>query len=129
MSSSGRLAAAVRMMTPPVNPCFSRNWRTMPRRRARSSRDSIFRDTPMWSTVGMNTRKRPAIVTWLVSRAPLVPNGSLAIWTMISWPSRIRSSILGVGPLASRSPLGSSSSSSPDSSRSNSSIVSTTSET
>jgi len=128
MSSSGRPPAAVRMITPPVKPFSSRNWRTIPRSRERSSRDSILRDTPMWSTVGMNTRNRPAIVTWLVSRAPLVPSGSLATWTMISWPSRIRSSILGAGPpLAARSPLPSSSSSSPDSRRSNSSIVSTTS--
>ena len=33
MSSSGRPAAAVRMMTPPVKPCCSRNSRTMPRSR------------------------------------------------------------------------------------------------
>jgi len=55
-SASGLVAAAVRMITPPVNPSASRNWRTTPRSRARSSRASIFLDTPMWSTVGMNTR-------------------------------------------------------------------------
>ena len=33
MSSFGRPPAAVRMMTPPVKPCSSRNSRTMPRRR------------------------------------------------------------------------------------------------
>ena len=59
MSSFGRPAAAVRMMSPPAKPVCSRNSRTIPRRRERSSRDSIFRDTPTWSTVGMNTRKRP----------------------------------------------------------------------
>ena len=93
MSSSGRPAAAVRMMTPPVKPCCSRNSRTMPRRRARSSRESILRDTPTWSTVGMNTRKRPGMVTWEVSRAPFVPSGSLATWTRISCPSWSRSSM------------------------------------
>jgi len=56
MSASGRVAAAVRMITPPVKPSASRNCRTMPRSRPRSSRASIFLDTPMWSTVGMNTR-------------------------------------------------------------------------
>ena len=93
MSSFGRPPAAVRMITPPVKPWDSRNSRTMPRRRDRSSRDSIFRDTPTWSTVGMNTRNRPGIVTWDVSRAPLVPSGSLTTWTRISWPSLSRSSI------------------------------------
>jgi hypothetical protein len=42
MSSFGRPPAAVRMMTPPVKPCCSRNSRTIPRRRLRSSRESIF---------------------------------------------------------------------------------------
>ncbi len=37
MSSLGRPPAAVRMMTPPVKPCASRNSRTMPR-----SRDALF---------------------------------------------------------------------------------------
>ena len=45
-SASGLVAAAVRMMTPPVKPSASRNCRTMPRSRARSSRASILRDTP-----------------------------------------------------------------------------------
>ena len=45
MSSFERAAAAVRTMTPPVKPCASRNSRTMPRRRLRSSRDSILRET------------------------------------------------------------------------------------
>ena len=95
MSSFGRPAAAVRMITPPVKPCASRNSRTMPRRRLRSSRDSIFLETPTWSTVGMKTRNRPAMVTWDVRRAPLVPSGSLTTWTRISWPSLRRSSIFG----------------------------------
>ena len=102
MSSLGRPAAAVRMMTPPVKPCFSRNSRTMPRRRARSSRDSILRDTPTWSTVGMKTRNRPAIVTCDVRRAPLVPSGSLATWTRISCPSRSSSSIFGCAGASAR---------------------------
>ena len=42
MSASGRVAAAVRMMTPPVKPSDSRNGRTMPRSRLRSSRASIL---------------------------------------------------------------------------------------
>ena len=87
-------------MTPPVKPCCSRNSRTMPRRRARSSRDSILRDTPTWSTVGMNTRNRPGIVACEVSRAPLVPSGSLTTWTRTSWPSFSRSSIFGCGTIA-----------------------------
>ena len=103
MSSFGRPAAAVRMMTPPVKPCASRNSRTMPRRRLRSSRDSILRDTPTWSTVGMNTRNRPGIVTCDVRRAPLVPSGSFTTWTMISCPSLSSSSIFGCGRSRSRS--------------------------
>ena len=101
MSSLERPPAAVRMMTPPVKPCSSRKSRTMPRRRARSSRDSILRDTPTWSTVGMKTRKRPGIVTCDVSRAPFVPSGSLTTWTRTSCPSFSRSSILAWG-LSSR---------------------------
>ena len=97
MSSLGRLAAAVRMITPPVKPRASRNSRTISRSRLRSSRDSIFRDTPTRSTVGMNTRKRPAMVTCEVRRAPLVPSGSFTTCTRISWPSWSRSSILGWG--------------------------------
>ena len=141
MSSLGRPPAAVRMMTPPVKPCCSRNSRTMPRRRLRSSRESIFRDTPTWSTVGMKTRNRPGIVACDVSRAPFVPSGSLATWTMTSWPSFSSSSILGSGPF-SRSrrpprpawppaglPLAAGWSSSSVSRRSNSSKVATTSET
>ena len=107
MSSLGRPAAAVRMMTPPVKPCCSRNSRTMPRRRPRSSRESILRETPTWSTVGMNTRKRPGMVACEVRRAPFVPSGSLATWTMISCPSFRSSSIFGSGPFSrsrSRSP-------------------------
>ena len=128
-SCSGRPSVAVRMMTPPVKPCFSRKVRTMPRRRERSSRDSILRETPMWSTVGMNTRKRPAMVTWQVMRAPLVPSGSFATWTMTSCPSRRRSSIFASLARTRSSPSSPSSSSSPDSRRSNSSMVLTTSET
>ena len=129
MSSLGRPDAAVRMMTPPVNPCASRNSRTMPRSRLRSSRESILRETPTWSTVGMNTRKRPGMVTWDVRRAPLVPRGSLTTWTMISCPSRSRSSILACGWLSGRGAPRPPPSSSPDSSLSNSSIVSITSAT
>jgi hypothetical protein len=78
MSSFGRLAAAVRMITPPEKPVCSRNSRTMARRRPRSSRDSILRETPTWSTVGMKTRKRPGMVACDVRRAPFVPSGSFA---------------------------------------------------
>ena len=74
----------------------------MPRSRARSSRDSIFRDTPTWSTVGMNTRKRPGIVTCEVRRAPLVPSGSLTTCTRISSPSLRSSSIFGLSDLGRR---------------------------
>ena len=130
MSSLGRPDAAVRMITPPVNPCASRNSRTMPRSRLRSSRESILRDTPTWSTVGMNTRNRPGMVTWDVRRAPLVPSGSLTTWTMISCPSRSRSSIFAWGWLwLSGRAERPAPSSSPDSSLSNSSIVSITSAT
>ena len=104
MSASGRPPAAVRMITPPPKPCSSRNFRTMPRRRLRSSRDSILRDTPTWSTVGMKTRNRPARVACDVRRAPLVPSGSLATWTTISWPSFRSSSIFGWGRARGPSP-------------------------
>ena len=77
MSSSGRSAAAVRMITPPGISCSARKSRTMRRRRPRCSRETILRDTPMCSTVGMNTRNRPGIVTCEVMRAPFVPSGSL----------------------------------------------------
>ena len=97
MSSLERPPAAVRMMTPPVKPCCSRNSRTMPRRRPRSSRESILRETPTWSTVGMKTRNRPGMVTCDVRRAPLVPSGSLTTWTRMSCPSLSRSSILASG--------------------------------
>ncbi len=135
MSASGLVAAAVRMMTPPVKPSDSRNVRTMPRSRLRSSRASIFLDTPTWSTVGMNTRNRPAIVACEVSRAPLVPSGSLTTCTRISWPALSSVSILGSSPLPRPAPASaagasaSSPSSSPPSMRSKVSIVSTTSDT
>ena len=80
-------------MTPPVNPRSSRNFRTMPRRRERSARESILRDTPMWSTVGMKTRKRPGMVACEVMRAPFVPRGSFTTWTRISCPAVSSSSI------------------------------------
>ncbi len=47
MSSFDRPDAAVRMMTPPLKLCCSRNSLTMPRRRVRSSRLSILREMPM----------------------------------------------------------------------------------
>jgi len=55
---------------PPVKACASRNSRTITRRRLRSSRDSIFLDTPMWSTVGMKTHEPARIVTCDVSARP-----------------------------------------------------------
>ena len=48
-------------------------------RRRRSSSLGILRETPMWSTVGMYTRKRPGRAMCDVMRAPFWPNGSLAI--------------------------------------------------
>ena len=47
MSSFDRPDAAVRMITPPLKLCCSRNSLTMPRRRERSSRLSILREMPM----------------------------------------------------------------------------------
>ena len=132
MSSFGRPLAAVRMITPPVKPCDSRNSRTMPRSRLRSSRDSIFLDTPMWSTVGMKTMNRPGMVTCDVRRAPLVPSGSFTTWTTISWPSFRSSSIFLAADDLSRSrsrPFPPPSSSSSLASLSNSSSVSITSAT
>ena len=45
----------------------------------RSSSLGILRETPMWSTVGMYTRKRPGSAMCDVMRAPFCPSGSLAI--------------------------------------------------
>ncbi len=42
---------------------------------------------------------------WEVMRAPFWPSGSLAIWTMISWPSRSRSLMEGVAVFSARSGL------------------------
>ena len=57
------------------------------RRCSRSSSSSMRCDTPMWSWCGKNTKKRPAMLISVVSRAPLVPIGSLITCTMIDWPS------------------------------------------
>src|SRR5678815_5057324 len=48
----------------------------------------------------MNTRNRPGMVACDVSRAPFVPSGSFATWTMISCPSFSSSSIFGSGPFS-----------------------------
>ena len=81
----------------------------------------------------MNTRKRPAIVTCEVSRAPFVPSGSFTTWTRTSWPAFNSVSIVGWSPLPRPPPDSAasppSSSSSPPSIRSKASIVSTTSDT
>ena len=42
----------------------------------------------------MNTMCRPGSEMWLVMRAPFVPIGSFATWTMTSWPSFRRSWML-----------------------------------
>ena len=63
---------------------------TISRRRRRSRSESMRRDTPTRCAQGVSTRWRPAIETWEVMRAPLVPIGSLATWTRISWPSSTR---------------------------------------
>ena len=63
--------------------------------RCRSSSDAILRDTPVWFTVGMKTRKRPGSAMWLVMRAPFFPIGSLAIWISTSCPSFSSSLICG----------------------------------
>ena len=60
---------------------------TISRRRRRSRSESMRRDTPTRCAQGVSTRWRPAIETWEVMRAPLVPIGSFATWTRISWPS------------------------------------------
>ena len=51
---------------------------------------------------GVSTRWRPAIETWEVMRAPLVPIGSLATCTMISCPSRSTVSMFGTERFAWR---------------------------
>ena len=149
MSSVERFAAAVRMMMPPGKPFSSRKPLMMPRSRLRSSRESILRETPIESSAGMKTRKRPGTLTCEVMRAPLVPSGSFTtctstscppfrrfsiFWSALFWPvARTRPDGLALPPLVLLLPLplpsGASSSLSADSSRSNSSIVSTTSET
>ena len=64
-------------------------------RRRRSPSDSILRETPVWLTVGMKTRKRPGSAMCEVMRAPFLAMGSLAIWTRISWPGFSRSLMAG----------------------------------
>ena len=50
------------------------------------------RDTPpARGLFGISTRKRPARLMKVVSAAPLLPRSSFSTWTMISWPSSIRS--------------------------------------
>ena len=80
-------------MKPP--PPFSRSLWMMRFSRCRSSSDAILRDTPVWFTVGMKTRKRPGSAMWLVMRAPFFAIGSLAIWISTSCPSLSSSLICG----------------------------------
>src|SRR6266853_452027 len=57
---------------------------------------------PMCESCGRNTSSRPARLTWVDSRAPLVPIGSLITCTSRDWPScRMRS----IGLLSSRWPF------------------------
>ncbi len=92
-SSSLAPSAAVRTMKPPLASPFS--LRRISFRRRRSASDSILRETPVWLTVGMKTRKRPGRAMCEVMRAPFLAMGSLAIWTRISWPGLSRSLMAG----------------------------------
>ena len=109
-SSSLAPAAAVRTMKPPEASPFSLSRISF--RRRRSPSDSILRETPVWLTVGMKTRKRPGSAMCEVMRAPFLAMGSLAIWTRISWPGLSRSLMAGrlvdcmeLRPRRSRPPL------------------------
>ena len=83
-SASRTPSPAVRMMKPS---CGGRRRSTISRSRRRSLSDPIRRDTPTRRDQGVSTRCRPGIEMFDVMRAPFVPIGSFAIWTMISWPS------------------------------------------
>jgi hypothetical protein len=101
-SASPLPSPAVRAITP--TPLGFRSDR-MALMRCRSARSSMRRDTPMWSTPGMSTQKRPGRLTCCVTRGPFVPMDSLVIWTRTSWPFFKWSSIFGTG--ARRRRLGS----------------------
>ena len=95
-------AAAVRTMTPPPS-VGSRLQMSRRRWRSSSSRRLLM---PMPSPNGTYTRKRPASESCMVSRAPLVPMGSLTACTITSSPFFRRSamSLLRLGtPLATTS--------------------------
>jgi hypothetical protein len=70
----------------PLPLCLIRSTTSF-RNLSRSASSSILRETPTWSTVGIYTRCRPGSEIWEVIRAPLVPIGSLEIWTRSSCPS------------------------------------------
>ena len=86
----------VRTMIP--SPWAGSSWHELPQAAPRSARSSIFRETPMCSSPGMSTRKRPGSEIWVVTRGPFVPIGSFVTWTRTSWPFFSASSILGTGP-------------------------------
>ena len=81
-SSSVAPSAAVRTITPApsgmtdLRICFSRD----------RSLSGSLRLMPIIEAPGTYTRYRPGRLTWLVSRAPLCPTGSLVTWTRTDWP-------------------------------------------
>jgi hypothetical protein len=84
-SASVASAAAVRRMKP--SPSLPARAASRARNCSRSSGTPIFCETPMWGSCGRYTSMRPAMLTCVESRAPLLPIGSLTTWTTSVWPS------------------------------------------
>ena len=87
-------SALVRMMYPPFSPGGSRRCNRS-RSRARSDSSSMRCEMPMCGSCGRYTSMRPARLTCVDSRAPLVPMGSLITCTSSVSPSWISRSIGG----------------------------------
>ena len=81
-SASAAPSAAVRTITPPFSGVtFLRIALSLVR-----SVSGSLRLMPVIDAPGTYTRYRPGRLTWLVSRAPLWPTGSLVTWTITDWP-------------------------------------------
>ena len=92
-ASSVASSALVRRMKPPSDSVrVTKRWRSASRWAG-----GIFCDTPMCWSWGKYTNKRPAMLICEVSRAPLVPIGSLSTCTKIAWPSKICFSMASAG--------------------------------
>jgi hypothetical protein len=99
-SASVASSALVRRMKPPVFCPAGRGGASAvhaARSCSRSSALPIFWLMPMWLSCGRNTSMRPAMLTCVDSRAPLVPMASLITCTVSVWPSNTWRSMGGSG--------------------------------